>query len=115
MSSEIKKGGLLVKQILAKLKGDDKEALAAKIARKAVSAVDAQLAALNSKKVDTELEIEEAEEQLESSIAPEVMINDNQRYINNIKTSQEVLDKKKEQLEDINTSIKYFTELQSKF
>jgi multidrug resistance efflux pump len=53
-----------VKQFVALIKGDEAEATAAKVQRKAVSSLEARLAALDAHVVDAEQEVEEAEENL---------------------------------------------------
>lgn len=108
MSTTMKKGELFVKQVLAKIKGDDSEVLAAKISRKAISAVEGQLAALKAQEVDAENTVEEGQELLNNAMYPTTMITDNQSYIKNIKNAQDALVEAEAKLEDIKTSISYF-------
>lgn len=115
MSNEAKKGALFIKQVVARIKGDDAEVLGTKIARKALSAVEGQIAALNSKKVDIEGEVEDAKEALTAAKYPDTMITSNSGYIDGIKRAQETLDAKSADLADIEASIKYFTELLASF
>lgn len=115
MSNEVKKGQLFMKQVVAKLKGDDAEAKAAKISRKGLSAVEGQIAALNSKKVDCEGEVEDATEALDAAKFPTEMITDNMTYIKGIKSAQERLDSKKAELDGVNDSLKYFGDLLASF
>lgn len=115
MSTEIKKGKLFVAQVVARLKGDDAEVLAAKIARKALSAVDAQLAALRAKEVDLEGALEDANERLTEAKFPTTMITDNSSYIRGIQAAQESKDQAETNLEDVKTSIKYFEALLKEF
>lgn len=111
----MKKGELFIKEVINRLKGDDKEALAAKIARKALSAVEGQLAALKSNKVDLEGSLEDATELLLNAKYPVEMIKDNQQYIRGIKNAQDAKDKCEEELKNVDESIKYFEELLASF
>lgn len=115
MSTEIKKGKLFVAQVVAKLKGDDAEVLATKIARKGLSAVDAQLASLRAKEVDLEGSLEDAVEALDNAKFPTIMITDNSTYIRGIKDAQTAKDNAESNLEDVKASIKYFEALLKEF
>lgn len=115
MSSEIKKGKAFIAEVTARLKGDNDGALAAKIARKAISAVDSQLAALKAKEVDLENSLEDAKEALKNAKYPLEMINDGQSYIRGIKNAQEAEERAAEDLQDVVDSIKYFEGLLASF
>ena len=115
MSNEVKKGKLFIKQVVAKLKGDNNEELAAKIARKAVSAVESQLAALRSKEVDLENTLDDANELLDGAMFPTEMITDSQNYILKIQRAQEAKNTAEEQLENVKESIVYFEALLATF
>lgn len=104
-----------VQQVLARLKGDDSTVLATKIARKASSAVDTQIAALKAKQVDCEDALDNAKEALEIAKYPTEMITDSKTYIQGIQAAEIVLEQAKTNLEDVNTSIKYFEDLASSF
>lgn len=113
--SELKQGKLFLKEVVARIKGDDAEVLGAKIARKAVSAVDGQIAALKGRKVDVEGEVEDAKEALATAKFPVVMITDNRAYIEGIKKAQEAYDKKVQDLSDVEDSLKFFDALLTTF
>ena len=115
MGSIMKKGETLVKEITARLKGDNDGALAAKIARKAISAVDSQIAALRAREVDLEGSLEDAKEAYKIARAPLEMITDNQSYIREIKKAKETEERAAEELQDVIDSIKYFEELLASF
>ena len=115
MGSIMKKGEALVKEITARLKGDNDGALAAKIVRKAISAVESQIAALKAREVDLEGLLEDAKEAYKISRAPLEMITDNQSYIREIKKAKEAEEKAVEELQDVVDSIKYFEELLNNF
>jgi len=115
MSNEIKKGQLFIKEVLNRLTGDNTEALAAKISRKAISAVEGQLASLNSKKVDLENTLEEAEENLANAKYPTTVFSSNESYISTILNNQKHVDQATENLEATNKAIEYFNELLASF
>ena len=115
MSSELKKGKAFIAEVTARLKGDTDGVLAAKIARKAISAVDSQLAALKAKEVDLENSLEDAKEALKNAKYPTEMITDGQSYIRGIQRSQESLDKANDDLKDVVDSIQYFETLSASF
>jgi len=108
MANELKKGGLFLKEVLNRLKGDDSEAKAAKIARKALSSVEGQIASLNSKKVDQENELEDAEEALSNAQYPTEVFVSNQTYVDSILRAQKQVDEAKDNLEATNKAIEYF-------
>lgn len=115
MENVIKKGTHFVAEVVARLKGDDAKAVAEKNARKAMSAVEGQLAALKAKEVDLENTVEDAQENLGNAKFPTVMIDNNQAYIKNIQKAQETLDQAEQELADVKSSITYFNELLKSF
>lgn len=115
VETTIKKGASFAKQVLAKLKGDDAAALSEKIARKAISAVEGQLAALRAKEVDLENNVEDANEALESAKYPTTVFTNNQRYIENIQYAQKACDSAQEDLDAVKESISYFETLLASF
>lgn len=115
METEIKKGKLFIAQVVAKLKGDDNQELAAKIARKGLSAVDAQLAALRAKEVDLEGSLEDANDALNNAKFPTTMITDNSAYIRGIQAAQERKDQAETNLKDVQDSLTYFENLLKEF
>lgn len=115
MENVIKKGTHFVAEVVARLKGDDAKAIAEKNARKAMSAVEGQLAALKAKEVDLENTVEDAQENLGNAKFPTVMIDNNQAYIRNIQKAQETFDQAEQELADVKRSITYFNELLKSF
>jgi len=109
MANELKKGELFIKEVLAKLKGDGAEALAAKVGRKALSAFEGQIASLNSKKVDQENAVEEAQEALDAATYPTSVFSSNQSYIDGILRAQKAVDQAQEDLDSTNKALEYFT------
>ena len=114
-NSTVTKGTLFVKEVIARLKGDNAEALGAKIARKAISSVEGQLAALKARQVDLEDQVEDAEEALKVAKFPIEMITDNQGYVSNIRRKLDALEEAKTNLADVKESIKFFEGLLNEF
>ena len=115
MSTTTKKGELFVKEVIARLKGDDVEAKANKIARKAISALDVQIATLKGSMVEAEVQVENKEELLKNAMYPTEIFTNNQDYCESIKYAQSSLDSAKDRLEDIQDSIKFFESVLKKF
>lgn len=115
MANEIKKGELFIKEVLARLTGDGHEALAAKISRKSISAIDSQLASLSSKQVDLENSLEDAVEALKIATYPTSVFSSNEDYVKGILRAQQSVDQAKENLEATNKAIEYFNKLLIKF
>ena len=115
MSETIKKGQLFIQEVVARIKGDDAEALASKIARKALTSVDSQIAALKSKEVDLENEVEDAEEALKDAKFPTEQISKGQSYIQGIQDAHGVWTTKSEELAELRESIKFFKKLLTEF
>ena len=78
-----------IKEVTARLKGDEAGVIAAKVERKALSAINGQLAALKAKLVDDETAVEDAEEALNNAIFPTSVFTDNAMYVRNIQSRQE--------------------------
>jgi len=115
MANEVKKGALFVKEVVARIKGDDAEVLGAKIARKAISAVEGQIAALQARLVDAEDAVETAEEKLKDAMFPSSMIHDNKNYCDAIVRAQDTLQVKQTELESVQHSIEVFRGILDKF
>ena len=108
IKAELKKTELFAKEVLAKLKGDGNEALANKIARKAISAFEGQIAALKAKEVDDENSVEDAQEALANALYPTSMFSDNKSYCQNIVNHQQLLDGTIDILQQTKNSITFF-------
>lgn len=94
-------------EVSARLKGDDQKALALKIERKALSAINSNLASLKAKLVDDETVVEEAQENLKKAFFPTEVFTDNKAYIEGIKVAQERLDAAEAELESTQATIAY--------
>lgn len=88
MANETKKATSFVKEVLARLVGDDNEALAQKIARKSMSALQGQIATLNARLVDNEADLEDAVELFNDAQYPTEYIRENSMYCSNIAVAQ---------------------------
>ena len=104
-----------IKQVTAQLTGDQNTVIATKNARKADSALNGQLAALNSKLVDLESLVEDAEEALYLAKYPKTLITDNQSFLNNIKKASEAFETAKDNVANVEESIAFFTALQNEY
>jgi hypothetical protein len=100
-----------IKEVTARLKGDEAGVVAAKVERKALSAINGQLAALKAKLVDDETAVEDAQEAFNVAVFPTAVFTDNRFYVSSIQRAQEVLDDKEAELESTKESIAYFESL----
>ena len=108
-----------VKQVLAFVKGDKDEAIAARNLRIIASGCVSQIGTLGAQKVQAEEAVILAEERLEKcklSIVDDkvIPVNDSSAYFRDIRNYQEQVDDAKEKLENIEKSIIYFQEFQKK-
>lgn len=104
-----------IKEVAARITGDNAEATAQKNYRKATSAIDVQVHTLKAKLVDQEAAVETATENLENAQFPTSLITDNSYYVSNIKSQYDNLEAKKEALEATKNSIAFFEGLLVKF
>jgi len=111
MENTSKKVNSFVKEVVARLKGDDNEVVAQKVARKAMSALEGQVAALKAQLVDDEQRVEDAQERLDNAIYPTEVFTDNRMYCQRIVAAQESLDSANEVLTATQESIEFFTKL----
>ena len=115
MSNEVKKGELFIREVVARLTGDGAEAKAAKISRKALSAVEGQLASLKAKVVDQENSLEDAQEALKTAKYPTEFPSSNQSYVDAILRAQRTVDENQANLDSTNKAIEYFEGLLKSF
>ena len=102
-----------IKEVTARLKGDEAGVIAAKVERKAISAINGQLASLKAKLVDDETAVEDAEEALNNAIYPTNVFIDNSHYVKTILARQEMLDSAVTSLESTKETIAYLENLLS--
>lgn len=111
----MKKMKSFIKEVVARVAGDQAEVVAQKNYRKATSAVKSQIAALQAKEVDDEAAVEQANENLENAKFPVTPITDNKTYVSSIKRYQDNVDAAAQALEDTRSSIAYFQALLEDF
>ncbi len=104
-----------LEKVTQKIKGDDAAVKAAKILRKAESAIKGQVATLNAKLVDDENNLETAQEALDNCIFTGADISSNQIYCNNIASAELNVRQYQENLDATKKSITYFQGLLSNF
>lgn len=104
-----------IKEVTARLKGDEAGVVAAKNERKAVAAVKGQLAALDNQLVNQESAVEDANEAFEAAKYPTNLIGDVESYVRNIANKKEHLAAKEEALEETKKSIEFFKGLLVEF
>ena len=97
-----------IKEVTARLKGDEAGVIAAKVERKALSAINGQLAALKAKQVDDETAVEDAQEALNNAIFPTAVFSDNRWYVTSIQNAQDRLESAQADLVATMESIAFF-------
>lgn len=97
-------------KVVAKIKGDDAEVQAAKIESRAKAAITGQIAALNSKKVEAGIKLDDAKTALEDAIFP-VSLTNGESYVYAIKTAQAAVDTAEDGVDAIKESIAYYESL----
>lgn len=104
-----------IKQTLAFLKGDEEGQLAARNERKADSILRGQLATLENEKVNAEIALETAQDELAIAKYPTKLIGSPESYIEGIKSAREKVVKAEKHVKDIQSSIEYWTALQKEY
>ncbi len=104
------------KQVVARLKGDGAEELAAKNERKARAAFNSQISSLENKIVDEETALEDATAAYESAFYPTSQISDIKRYAQTIVDAKERVDYAETALKATQDSIAFYkAELKARF
>ena len=103
------------KEIKALLTGNEADMIAAQNERKALSAVNGNIAAIEAKLVDQEESVRDAEESLKLSKYPKVKITDNAAYIQGIRNAQKCLTNAQDTLEDTKKSLQYWKDLKEDY
>ena len=110
-----KKVTSFVKEVMARLTGNDDQVIAEKNYRLANASVKGQLSSLEGKLVKSEIELESAIEALSATKYPTTLIADSSSYVRNIRSKQESVDTAQEELQSIKESIEYFNGLYLEF
>lgn len=103
------------KQTIAFLKGDEEGQIVARNERKADAILRGQLSSLDNKKVNAEIEVETAQDNLDRAKFPTELISDGESYLKGIREAQEHLEATQEALAEIEESIEYWTRMQEEF
>lgn len=98
-------------KVAERLKGDDVVTLSEAIAKKSKSALTGQIAALESKLVDDEDALAEAQEALSVAKYPTVKFKDNKAYCAGILAAQNAVDAAEQVVESTEDSISYWKQL----
>lgn len=104
-----------INEVLARIQGDEDKVVAERNSRKAVAAVKGQISSLENKKVDAEVSLDEAKENLHAVKYPITPIKDISDYVRGIANAQKKVDEAEEALVEVNESLDYFTELLESF
>jgi len=106
--SEISK---FLKEVIARVKGDDVEVMALKNERKAKSAIQGQIHSLESKLVDDEICLDEAKQRHEDAIYPTSLISDATNYCSNLIRTKEGVDKAEKSLKQTKDTLEFLKDL----
>lgn len=97
-----------LKETLARITGDKDEVIAQRNYRKASASIKGQLAALESKLVNDEEAVQEANEALNKAMYPTELITDQQEYASNLAYHNESVQDAQDQLETTKASIEFY-------
>ena len=99
-----------VKQFVALVKGDEAEATAAKVQRKAEAAIEARLAALKGHLVDAEQKVSDSEEALVNArMNGGKQIDNREHYVDNLINATQQIESTKVNLDNIKHTITMLT------
>ena len=94
-------------RVLAFITGDKDAILAARNEKLAKASINGQISALESSKINAEIALDTAKENLEKAIYPSVLIANQEGYYNNVIGAQEAFLDAEEALASINKSIAF--------
>ena len=104
-----------VKEVLARITGDEKAVIAEKNYRKASAAAKGQIASLEAKLVGAEDQLDNANEALVVAKYPTTSIGEGKNYIQGIIDAQASVDNAQKNVDDIKASIKFNQGLLAEF
>lgn len=104
-----------VKEVLARIKGDNVAVIAEKNYRKATAGINGQIASLNGRLVEEEEKVDEASENLANAKYPTDVITDVTAYVKKIRDKQEAYDKAVDNLATVKDSLDYYKTLLAGF
>ena len=94
-------------KVLAFITGDKDAILAARNEKLAKASINGQISALESSKINAEIALDTAKENLEKAIYPSVLIANQEGYYNNVIGAQEAFLDAEDELASINKSIAF--------
>jgi len=112
MSNKVSK---FVSLVLAQLTGDSNQVISLKNEKKAKSAINGQISALERSIEEQNDRIEDAETAFSNAFAPATALPDAQSYINNVVRAQNTLESEQKKLETLNKSLAFFQSLLKEF
>lgn len=111
MSDTQKTVSSFVREVLARLKGDAETVIAEKNERKARSAFNGQIAALEARIVDSEDKVGEAEEAFKAAKYPVVIIGSAQSFVEGVRNAHTKWESAKDELSALKESLTFFKNL----
>jgi hypothetical protein len=102
-------------EVIARLKGDEGAAIAAKNERKARSAFNQQISATESAIVDAEVAVEEAGEALADALYPTELIGTTEDYMSSVANAKDKLSAAENKLETLKEQLKFFKDTVATF
>lgn len=96
------------KTVIALINGDGAEVIALANERKAQSALKGQISALESKEVNDEDSLSDAQEYFRKVFAPATKIGEQTSYILNLKSARDKVVKAQDNLDDTRESLKFY-------
>jgi uncharacterized protein (DUF111 family) len=104
---------VFLKQVVARIKGDDAKTKAVRITRKCLSAIKAQIASLESEAENAKIRLEDAEERMKGAIYPDQLFEDSVDYLQSIANAHDEVEKARQRWDAIQQSIRFFTSVQN--
>lgn len=111
MATKTTTNSKFVQQVISRSQESDIQKVAERNESKAKAAINQQIQALASSRVDAEIELEEAQEAMIAALYPTSPITNGNSYMQGIKKAKDALQSKEEALQNIEESSKYFQSL----
>jgi uncharacterized protein (DUF111 family) len=104
---------VFLKQVVARIKGDDAKTRAVRITRKCLSAIKAQIASLESEAENAKIRLEDAEEKMKGAVYPDRLFENSVDYLQAIAKAHDEVEKARQRWDAIQQSIRFFTSVQN--
>jgi hypothetical protein len=104
---------VFLKQVVARIKGDDAKTRAVRITRKCLSAIKAQIASLESEAENAKIRLEDTEEKRKGVIYPDQLFENSVDYLQSIAKAHDEVEKARQRWEAIQQSIRFFASVQN--